>query len=70
MNRMVADVMAGPVIGVQPSTSFKGMIQLLDQHQISALPVVDSEGTCSGSFPRPTSCGRRSTHHATGPASL
>jgi len=29
---MVADVMAGPVISVQPGTSFKGMIQLPPLH--------------------------------------
>jgi CBS domain-containing protein len=48
MNRMVADVLASPVISVQPGTSFKGMIQLLDEHQISALPVVDSQGHLLG----------------------
>ncbi|HZD01496.1 MAG TPA: CBS domain-containing protein [Actinomycetes bacterium] len=48
MNRMVADVMATPVVSVQPGTSFKGMIQLLTRHQISALPVVDPDGHVLG----------------------
>lgn len=48
MNRMVADVMASPVVSVQPGTSFKGMIQLLTEHQISALPVVDPDGRLLG----------------------
>jgi CBS-domain-containing membrane protein len=48
MNRMVADVMATPVVSVQPGTSFKRMVQLLDEHQISALPVVDPDGRVLG----------------------
>jgi CBS-domain-containing membrane protein len=48
MNHMVSDVMAAPVISVQPATSFKRMVELLDQHQICALPVVDADGCVLG----------------------
>ncbi len=43
MNRSVADV-----ISVPPGTSFRGMIQRLTEHQISALPVVDPDGRLLG----------------------
>ncbi len=48
MNRMVADVMTAQVVTVQPDTSFKGMIERLAEHQISALPVVDPGGHLLG----------------------
>jgi CBS-domain-containing membrane protein len=48
MNRMVSDVMVTPVVSVQPATSFKQTVQLLQQHRISALPVVDREGHLVG----------------------
>ncbi|HZD71837.1 MAG TPA: CBS domain-containing protein [Actinomycetes bacterium] len=48
MNHMVADVMTAPVVSVEPDTSFKGMIQRLTEHQISALPVVDGDGRLLG----------------------
>jgi len=48
MHRMIADVMAAPVVTVQPGTSFRSMIQLLAEHQISALPVVDPGGHVLG----------------------
>ncbi len=48
MHPMIADVMAAPVVTVQPGTSFRSMIQLLAEHQISALPVVDPGGHVLG----------------------
>jgi CBS domain-containing protein len=44
MNRSVSDVMSAPVISVRPTTSFREMVQLLHQHKINALPVVDPDG--------------------------
>jgi len=48
MKRSVSDVMSAPVVSVQPATSFKRMVQLLQQHQIDALPVVDPDGHLLG----------------------
>jgi CBS-domain-containing membrane protein len=48
MNRSVGDVMATPVVGVQPDTSFKETVRLLQEHRISALPVVDPDGRLLG----------------------
>jgi len=48
MNRMVSDVMVTPVVSVQPATSFKQTVQLLQEHRVSALPVVDRDGRLLG----------------------
>jgi CBS-domain-containing membrane protein len=48
MNRMVSDVMVTPVVSVQPATSFKRTVQLLQEHRVSALPVVDRDGRLLG----------------------
>ena len=48
MNRMVGDVMATPVVTVAPSASFKRTVQVLQEHQISAVPVLDPEGRLLG----------------------
>ena len=48
MNRMVSDVMVTAVVGVQPAMSFKRTVQLLQEHRVSALPVVDRDGRLLG----------------------
>lgn len=48
MNRMVGDVMVAPVVSVQPATSFKETVRLLQEHRVSALPVVDRDGHLLG----------------------
>ena len=48
MNRMVSDVMVTPVVSVQAATSFKQTVQLLQEHRVSALPVVDRDGRLLG----------------------
>ena len=40
--------MATPVVSVAPDTSFKRTVQVLQEHQISAVPVVDPEGRLLG----------------------
>ncbi|HEX9096335.1 MAG TPA: CBS domain-containing protein [Candidatus Dormibacteraeota bacterium] len=44
----VAEIMTRPVITVTPETGIKGAAQLLVQHEISALPVVDAKGELVG----------------------
>jgi CBS domain-containing protein len=44
----VADVMTRDVITATPETSFKQLEQLLAEHRISAVPVVDTEGVTVG----------------------
>jgi CBS-domain-containing membrane protein len=44
----VAEIMSRPVITVTPDTGIKTAAQLLVQHAISALPVVDSKGRLVG----------------------
>ena len=46
--RYVADVMSAPVITVSPATPYKQMVRLLDEHAISALPVLDEGGRLVG----------------------
>ncbi|GHJ49451.1 hypothetical protein Cs7R123_67930 [Catellatospora sp. TT07R-123] len=46
--RTVADVMTAPVISVAPQTSYREIIDLLAEHGISAMPVVDADGTVLG----------------------
>lgn len=49
MNRWrVADVMTGKVVSVRPDTGYQRVADLLVQHAISAMPVVDEEGTVLG----------------------
>jgi CBS domain-containing protein len=48
MNRMVSDVMAIPVVRVQPETSFKRTVEVLHGHRVSAVPVVDRDGRLLG----------------------
>jgi CBS domain-containing protein len=45
---LVRDVMTTAVVTVQPKTRVKRAIQLLHEHQITALPVVDDEGRLVG----------------------
>jgi CBS domain-containing protein len=48
MNRMVSDVMATPVVWVQPETSFKRTVEVLQEYRVSAVPVVDRDGRLLG----------------------
>jgi len=49
MNRWrVADVMTTLVVSVRPDTGYQRVADLLVQHAISAVPVVDEEGTVLG----------------------
>jgi CBS domain-containing protein len=45
---LVREVMSSPAVSVRPETSLKRAIQLLDEHQITAMPVVDGAGTLVG----------------------
>ncbi len=69
MNRMVADMMAAPVVSVHPGTSFMRMIQLLAEYQIGALPVVDPDGRVLGIVSE-TDLVRKEEHQPSGPTPL
>lgn len=45
---LVRDVMTTAVVTVQPKTRLKRAIELLHEHQVTALPVVDGEGRLVG----------------------
>ena len=45
---LVRDVMTTRVVTVSPRAGVKAAIQLLDDHQITAMPVVDAEGRLVG----------------------
>lgn len=42
MHSTVADVMSGSVIAVRPAAGFKEIVTLMRQHNVSAVPVVDT----------------------------
>src|ERR1700680_1151107 len=44
----VEDVMTREVVTASPDTSFKQLEQLMAEHRISAMPVVDAEGVALG----------------------
>ena len=44
----VADVMTQPVLSVSPQTALQDAVQLISDHHISGLPVVDGEGALVG----------------------
>ena len=44
----VADVMTQPVLSVSPETALQDAVQLISDHHISGLPVVDGEGALVG----------------------
>jgi CBS domain-containing protein len=48
MKRTVDSVMTAEVVAVRPLTPFRDMVRLLEQHRISALPVVDDAGQVVG----------------------
>lgn len=48
MKRTVQDVMTRTVIVVNASAPFKELVGLMDEHRVSALPVVDGEGRLVG----------------------
>ncbi len=52
MNRLrsttVSDVMTSPAITVTPTTGFREIVRVLEEHQISAVPVVDIDGQLVG----------------------
>ena len=45
---LVREVMTEPAVTVAPDTSLKEAVRLLDQHQITAMPVVDGGGHLVG----------------------
>jgi len=45
---LVRDVMTTQVVSVRPDARVKEAIQLLDEHQITAMPVVDADGSLVG----------------------
>ncbi len=45
---VAADIMSSPVITVTPTTTLGQIAKLLSQHRISAVPVLDAEGTVIG----------------------
>lgn len=44
----VADVMTQPVLSVTPDTPLQQAVQLISDHHISGLPVVDDAGVLIG----------------------
>ena len=44
----VKDFMSEPVLSVMPATSLQDAVQLLNDHHISGLPVVNDEGKLVG----------------------
>jgi CBS domain-containing protein len=48
MHHMVSDVMATPVVRVQPDTSFKRTVEVLQEYRVSAVPVIDPDGRLLG----------------------
>lgn len=48
MNMTVAEVMTTRVHSVIPTAGFRTMVELIEQHRVSALPVVDAEGHVVG----------------------
>jgi len=45
---LVSDVMTAPVVTVRPGASLKEVALLLDEHRVTALPVVDDNGRIVG----------------------
>ncbi|MEB3240724.1 MAG: CBS domain-containing protein [Synechococcus sp.] len=48
VQRSVADVMTAPVISVNPETPLQQAVQLMSDHHISGLPVLDAKGHLVG----------------------
>ncbi|MED5562712.1 MAG: CBS domain-containing protein, partial [Cyanobacteriota bacterium] len=48
LQQTVKDVMSTPVLSVVPATSLQEAVQLLSDHHISGLPVVNDDGTLVG----------------------
>jgi CBS-domain-containing membrane protein len=48
MRRKVQDVMTTVVVAASPDMSYKQLVQLLAEHQVSAVPVVDGRGRVLG----------------------
>ncbi|MEB3176164.1 MAG: CBS domain-containing protein, partial [Synechococcus sp.] len=48
VQRLVADVMTAPVISVSPETPLQQAVQLMSDHHISGLPVLDAKGHLVG----------------------
>jgi CBS domain-containing protein len=48
MQRTVADVMSGSVVAVRPAGGFKEIVTLMRQHNVSAVPVVDTSDQVIG----------------------
>ena len=45
---LVKDAMTSPAVTVQPGTALKEAIRLLEEHEITAMPVVDARGQIVG----------------------
>ena len=48
MKRTVSDVMTRAVVSVDAFTPFKAIVQRMQEHRVSALPVVDEDGCVLG----------------------
>ncbi|WP_036915514.1 MULTISPECIES: CBS domain-containing protein [unclassified Prochlorococcus] len=48
LQQTVKDVMSTPVLSVVPATSLQEAVQLLTDHHISGLPVINDDGTLVG----------------------
>lgn len=48
MNRTVSDVMTGTVVSVNAFTPFKDIVRCMQEHRVSAVPVVDEDGCVLG----------------------
>jgi CBS domain-containing protein len=48
MGHKVESVMTAEVVTVEPLTPFRELVELLERHRVSALPVVDAAGTLLG----------------------
>lgn len=44
----VQEIMSSPAVTVSPNDNVERCLQLMDQHQIRRLPVVDDNGICCG----------------------
>lgn len=48
MHSTVRDVMSGSVVAVRPAAGFKEIVRLMRQHNVSAVPVVDTDSNVIG----------------------
>ncbi|MFA9480422.1 CBS domain-containing protein [Phycisphaerales bacterium AB-hyl4] len=60
----VEDAMTGQTFSVTPETSEEEVCQLMEEHQVRRVPVVDNEGNCLGIISQ-ADIARRATEHET-----